>query len=402
MALVTEDFEDASIEEKFVQTLLSVVKKEQRRQGSNRHPFPNYYDCNVVFEVKKDDFFVTRPTNLHHLINEIAWFFSGSPVVPKCLQSIWGKDVSREHLDNVGLTTRHEFVYGPGYGKQWRNFGIGEETWEKDLYASETVCSDEALSTFALPDDSAALTHLLQSRLGLPNYPRLVNFRERKGDQWLDLFKSLMTSPERRNHIVSSWNPLTANECVPPPCHGVLYFKPRVSPKCKTLYKLDVVHVQRSADLCVGAYTNVRTYSILTHLIVKCLNTYDKVHQWKVGKIVHDWVDAHVYEDHLEALKKWAEKFSVIISTSFMLRVRDPEAQFNSTVNTLTPRTSDSGDQAEGALSFLLKILIEREKSLLLFGYLETVEPGHMVTDVIYPDNGKMLSCFRGKFSYLV
>ena len=54
---------------------------------------------------------------------------------------------------------------------------------------------------------------------------------------------------------------------------------------------------QRSCDIGLGVPFNIASYSLLTHLIAKCTGLV-------AGEFVHILGDAHVYVNHIDALKE--------------------------------------------------------------------------------------------------
>ena len=58
---------------------------------------------------------------------------------------------------------------------------------------------------------------------------------------------------------------------------------------------------QRSADLGLGIPFNIASYAFLTYMIAKVTNT-------EPHELIIQLGDAHVYKDHVEALKKQIER----------------------------------------------------------------------------------------------
>ena len=88
-----------------------------------------------------------------------------------------------------------------------------------------------------------------------------------------------------------------------PPCHMMCQFyvhlPPASDPSARP--KLSCLMNQRSADLGLGIPFNIASYAILTHLIAQLTDT--EAHQ-----LIIQLGDAHVYRDHVDALKIQVER----------------------------------------------------------------------------------------------
>ena len=58
---------------------------------------------------------------------------------------------------------------------------------------------------------------------------------------------------------------------------------------------------QRSCDIGLGVPFNIASYALLTHMIAKCVGMV-------AGEFVHVLGDAHVYVNHIEALKEQVKR----------------------------------------------------------------------------------------------
>jgi thymidylate synthase len=61
--------------------------------------------------------------------------------------------------------------------------------------------------------------------------------------------------------------------------------------------RLSLHMVQRSCDMFLGVPFNIASYAILTHMLAQ-------VSGLKPGELILTLNDAHIYEDHLEAVKE--------------------------------------------------------------------------------------------------
>lgn len=90
---------------------------------------------------------------------------------------------------------------------------------------------------------------------------------------------------------MSSWNPCQLDEMALPPCHILAQFH------VSSDDKLSCALYQRSGDVGLGVPFNIASYSVLTHLIAHYTGL-------KAGKFVYFLGNAHIYSEHIEALKE--------------------------------------------------------------------------------------------------
>ncbi|KAK0511416.1 hypothetical protein JMJ35_005989 [Cladonia borealis] len=238
----------------------------------------------------------TKRVFLRAVIAELLWFISGStsslPLSASGIK-IWDGNGSREYLDSVGLSHREEGDLGPVYGFQWRHFGA-EYVDAKTDYTGQGV------------------------------------------DQLAEVIDKLKNKPYDRRIILSAWNPADLRKMALPPCHMFCQFyvsfpkemeveaqtnghggdatsnlngdtedstrqtngntttkKPRGVLSCQ-LY-------QRSCDMGLGVPFNIASYALLTHMLASVCDLTP-------GTFIHTMGDAHVYMDHVDALKVQLER----------------------------------------------------------------------------------------------
>jgi len=192
----------------------------------------------------------TKKTFWRGLAVELLWFISGSTnarVLSEQGIKIWDANGSRDFLDSRGLVDREEGDLGPVYGFQWRHFGATYVDMHHD-YTGKGV------------------------------------------DQLKEVIRQIRENPTSRRIVMSAWNPADLDAMALPPCHMFAQFYVSKGELSCQLY-------QRSADMGLGVPFNIASYALLTHLIAKCTGL-------KAGELVHTIGDAHVYLNHVDALRE--------------------------------------------------------------------------------------------------
>ncbi|KAK8041662.1 thymidylate synthase [Apiospora rasikravindrae] len=187
------------------------------------------------------------------VIAELLWFISGSTTSKPLSEAgikIWDGNGSREFLDNLGLTHRAEGDLGPVYGFQWRHFGADYVDCDTD-YTGQGV------------------------------------------DQLAEIVHKLRTNPYDRRLILSAWNPKAMKEMNGTSEEQTEENKPKGHLHCQ-LY-------QRSCDMGLGVPFNIASYALLTHMLAHVCDLVP-------GSLTHVMGDAHVYVDHVDALRTQLER----------------------------------------------------------------------------------------------
>lgn len=126
-------------------------------------------------------------------------------------------------------------------------------------------------------------------------------------DQLAEVIEKLKHRPYDRRIILSAWNPADLGKMALPPCHMFCQFyvsfpkgdggvgggKKRGVLSCQ-LY-------QRSCDMGLGVPFNIASYALLTHMLAHVCDLTP-------GTFTHTMGDAHVYLDHVDALRVQLER----------------------------------------------------------------------------------------------
>jgi len=192
----------------------------------------------------------TKRVFLRAVVHELLWFISGSTssaALSAAGIKIWDGNGSRENLDALGFHSRAPGDLGPVYGFQWRHFGAAYRGCDAD-YAGEGV------------------------------------------DQLAEVLRCLEHDRYNRRIVLSAWNPAALKDMVLPPCHMFAQFF------VSTDARLSCCLYQRSCDMGLGVPFNIASYALLTHILAHAAGLGP-------GEFVHCMGDAHVYSDHVDALR---------------------------------------------------------------------------------------------------
>lgn len=185
---------------------------------------------------------------------ELLWFISGSTNANLLAEKgvhIWDGNGSREFLDGRGFHDREVGDLGPVYGFQWRHFGAKYTNMHAD-YSGQGV------------------------------------------DQLAEVIETIKTRPTDRRMILSAWNPAALDEMALPPCHMMAQFF--VADKT-----LSCMMYQRSCDVGLGVPFNIASYALLTRMVAHVTGL-------AAGTFTHVLGDAHIYNNHVDALREQARR----------------------------------------------------------------------------------------------
>jgi thymidylate synthase len=119
-------------------------------------------------------------------------------------------------------------------------------------------------------------------------------------DQIKFLIEQLRHTPDSRRMVVSAWNPADLDRMALPPCHMMFQcyvYQKTLAPTRGIRNFLELHMYQRSADFAIGVPFNIASYALLTHMLAQECNMIP-------ARLVISFGDCHVYEPHIENLKK--------------------------------------------------------------------------------------------------
>lgn len=189
------------------------------------------------------------------ICHELLWFIKGhtdSKILEDKGINIWKGNSSREFLDSLGLTHYKEGDIGPMYGFQWRHFNAPYRGCDANYGVGDGI------------------------------------------DQLQNCIDLIRNDPSSRRIYMSAWNPCQLKESVLAPCHMSYQFFVKDN-------KLSCILYQRSADTFLGLPFNIASVSLLVYILA---NMTDKL----PGKVTVMIGDAHIYEDHIDAVRVQLER----------------------------------------------------------------------------------------------
>lgn len=113
-------------------------------------------------------------------------------------------------------------------------------------------------------------------------------------DQLKELVYSINTNPSSRRLIVSAWAPHEMQNMVLPPCHYA--FQVYINNGT-----LDLMWMQRSADVFLGLPYDIAMYGLLLELLAKGSGLMP-------GKLIGQLGDCHLYNNHLDQAKVYLDR----------------------------------------------------------------------------------------------
>jgi len=237
-------------EYQYLNALREVFRDGTVVHGRNGKTFSRF-GMRMEYDLKRFPLLTTKKMGHKTILKELIWFLKGgtdNETLTNQNVHIWDGNSTREFLDGRGLDYP-EGDLGPVYGFQWRHFGAHYRG------AGE-------------------------------------NYDEEGMDQIKYILNEIKTNPTSRRIILSAWNPPDLEKMALPPCHVLSQYyvdEEKGTLSCQ-LY-------QRSGDMFLGVPYNIASYSFLTYIFAHLTG-------YKPGKLIHIIGDAHIYEEHIEAVHK--------------------------------------------------------------------------------------------------
>jgi len=270
---------------KLLQYILDNGKTKTNRTGTGTK---SIFDYKIKFDMEQGfPLITTKKLHIKSIIHELLWFLKGS--------------TNTEYLKENGVSIWDEWAdengnLGPVYGKQW-------VSWTANDY------SEIKIHTYNI-------------------------------NQIQNAIDTLKNNPDSRRIMVSAWNVGDIEQMALPPCHwafelyteelteaergqifraeamgpklgfDIVNGKPVPSKKTNTEHyneynvpsrRLHLKWHQRSVDTFLGLPFNIASYALLLHMFAQQTNMVP-------GTLVGDLTNVHIYDNHMEYVKKQLER----------------------------------------------------------------------------------------------
>lgn len=239
------------MENQYLELIQKIISTGEKRETRNSITY-SIFGEKLEFDISKSiPFITTKKLAWKTVIKELLWFLSGSTDNTKLLEqnvNIWKDNASQEFMNLLGFKDREVNDLGPIYGHQWRHFNAEYKNHKTD-YTNQGI------------------------------------------DQIKYVLNLLKNDPMSRRIILSAWNPCQISQMNLPPCHILAQFY------VSNAKELSCILYQRSADVGLGLPFNIASYAVLTYILAKLSNLTPK-------KLIVTIGDAHIYENHIDALKE--------------------------------------------------------------------------------------------------
>ena len=252
----------SSGEEQYLNLLREILEKGHYRNTRNGNTL-SLFGKHLEFDLRDGSFplLTTKKMFFRGIFEELAFFLRGETDTKQLEEkgvNIWRENTTREFLDNKGLTEYEEGDMGPMYFYQIYHFNAPYRGCRAN-YSGED---------------------------GINQFAKVI-----------DLLRKDRYS---RRILMTTYNPLQAEQGVLYPCHGIViqFAVEGENELCCHMY-------QRSIDTFLGIPYNIASYSLLTLLLCRFLNdTATDDFRFVPGKLCISLGDVHIYDDHVDVVRE--------------------------------------------------------------------------------------------------
>ncbi|UBH14360.1 thymidylate synthase [Macrococcus armenti] len=243
----------------------------------------------------------TKKVSFKLIVTELIWFIRGDTNIKYLLEynnNIWNEWAFLKWIESDDYNGPDMTDFG--------NRALTDEAFNEQYQQQLAIFKEKILTDESFMKKYGDLGNVYGKQW------RQFETKERVTDQLKDVIEQIKNNPYSRRHIVSAWNPGEIDTMALPPCHTMFQFYVNDNKLSCQLY-------QRSADVFLGVPFNIASYSLLTHLVARECGL-------EVGEFIHTFGDAHIYSNHIEAVKTQLERDSYDAPT---LKINSDKDIFN-------------------------------------------------------------------------
>lgn len=252
------EYTEKTGENDYLKMIKNILLNGKKRTGRNG-PVTSLFNYNLKFNLEEQfPVLTTKKMFTKGIIEEFLFFIRGdtdSKILEENKVNIWKKNTTKDFIHNKGLTYP-EGIMGPLYGYQWRFFN----------------------SEYKLDENSKPIKPV-------DGFNQLQNV--------IELIKM---DPTSRRILLTSYNPIQAEEGVLYPCHSLI-----IQFYVDEEY-LDMTCYNRSQDTFLGTPYNITSSSLLLSCIAKITNKKPRWLYMNLG-------DVHIYEGHEKCVETQISRF---------------------------------------------------------------------------------------------
>ena len=244
-------------ETQYLSLLKDVILNGDERQTRNSVT-KSTFGKSLTFDLQ-DGFplLTTKKMFLKGIIEELLFFLRGetnSKILEEKNVNIWKGNTSREFLDKNGFEHRKEGMMGAMYGFQLRHFNA---EYDEETGRNKTEGFDQLKYVVDL----------------------------------------IQNDPNSRRILMTSFNPIQADNGVLYPCHSIV-----CKFYCNSNDLIDLCVYNRSQDLFHGVPFNIASSALLLCIIAKLCHK-------KPVKLIMNLGDCHIYQSHYEVVQEQLTRF---------------------------------------------------------------------------------------------
>jgi len=261
-------------EHQYLDLLRKIMMNGENKLGRNGQTI-SVFKSDMTFDLRKGfPLLTTKKMFIRGIVEEFLFFIRGDTDSSKLSEKnvrIWEGNTTKEFISAKGFDYA-KGVMGPMYGYQWRFFNAPYEL-DKDGRPIHTNGGVDQLA------------------------------------EVVDLIKN---DPNSRRILMTSYNPIQANQGVLYPCHSItiqFYVEGDF---------LDMFCYNRSQDAFLGVPFNIASSSLLLIVVSKLTSKIPRFFYMTMG-------DTHIYSNHIEQVKKQVNRIPYSFPTIYFPNIKSLE-----------------------------------------------------------------------------